>query len=82
MPTEGRRGRGSGVKLLMSDVPENQRRTGMGGRPRGLADPNNQIASKLKALYTSVEQEAIPDTFLDLLEKLDQVEQSSRKPPG
>ncbi|WP_274534263.1 NepR family anti-sigma factor [Rhizobium sp. Root482] len=54
----------------------------MGGRPRGLADPNNQIASKLKALYTSVEQEAIPDTFLDLLEKLDQVEQSSRKPPG
>ena len=64
----------------MSDIPENQRRTGMAGRPRGMADPNNQIASKLKALYSAVEQEAVPDTFLDLLEKLDQAEQSTRKP--
>ena len=40
----------------------------------GATDPNGQIASKLKALYSSVEQEPIPDTFLDLLEKLDQAE--------
>ncbi|MDW5314064.1 NepR family anti-sigma factor [Rhizobium sp. PL01] len=41
----------------------------------GSSDPNAQIASKLKALYSAIEQEPIPDTFLDLLEKLDQAEQ-------
>ncbi|WP_426229432.1 NepR family anti-sigma factor [Pararhizobium sp. DWP3-4] len=48
----------------------------MGSRT-GIAssDPNAQIASKLKALYNAVEQEPIPDLFLDLLEKLDQAEQ-------
>ncbi|MBP1861956.1 hypothetical protein J2Z75_005485 [Rhizobium herbae] len=60
----------------MSDIPENQRRAGMAGRAGGgLADPNNQIASKLKALYSAVEREPIPDMFLDLLEKLDKAEQ-------
>ncbi|WP_438753708.1 NepR family anti-sigma factor [Pararhizobium sp. O133] len=33
------------------------------------------MATKLKALYTAVEEEPIPDMFLDLLEKLDQAEQ-------
>jgi hypothetical protein len=66
---------GSGVKLSMVDIPENQRRAGMGGRAgTRTTDPNGQIASKLKALYSAVEQEPIPDTFLDLLEKLDQAE--------
>jgi hypothetical protein len=37
-------------------------------------DPNTQIAAKLRALYLSVQEEAIPDKFLDLLEKLDAVE--------
>ena len=37
-------------------------------------DPNAQIAAKLRALYLSVQEEAIPDKFLDLLEKLDAVE--------
>ncbi len=60
----------------MTNIPENQRRAGMGSRT-GIAssDPNAQIASKLKALYNAVEQEPIPDLFLDLLEKLDQAEQ-------
>jgi hypothetical protein len=53
----------------MSDIPENQRRAG-----GNIADPNNQIAHKLKALYSSVEREPIPDMFLDLLEKLDRAE--------
>ncbi|MCV9998662.1 NepR family anti-sigma factor [Pararhizobium sp. YC-54] len=39
------------------------------------SDPNTQIALKLKALYSAVEQEPIPDMFLDLLEKLDRAEQ-------
>ncbi|WP_245294961.1 NepR family anti-sigma factor [Pararhizobium antarcticum] len=35
---------------------------------------NTQIASKLKALYSAVEQQPIPDVFLDLLEQLDRAE--------
>ncbi|OYR11140.1 hypothetical protein CEV32_1437 [Brucella rhizosphaerae] len=34
---------------------------------------------KLKALYTSIQDETIPDRFLDLLEKLDQAEQESTR---
>ncbi|WP_307233483.1 NepR family anti-sigma factor [Pararhizobium capsulatum] len=40
-------------------------------------DPNAQIAAKLRALYISVQEEAIPDKFLDLLEKLDAVERQT-----
>ncbi|MBD8556578.1 hypothetical protein IFT84_18880 [Rhizobium sp. CFBP 8762] len=40
-------------------------------------DTNAQIASKLRALYLSVQEEAIPDRFLDLLEKLDAAERQS-----
>ncbi|MCA1404914.1 hypothetical protein I6F26_09040 [Ensifer sp. IC3342] len=51
------------------------------GRPIGTSsstgDPNAQIAAKLKALYQSVQEEAIPTRFLDLLEKLDAAEQHS-----
>ncbi|KXF76203.1 RNA polymerase [Paramesorhizobium deserti] len=36
--------------------------------------PNSEIGSKLRALYTSIQEETIPDRFLDLLEKLDQAE--------
>jgi Anti-sigma factor NepR len=67
---------GSGVKLSMVEIPENQRRADMAGRAGArISDPNTQIASKLKALYSAIEQEPIPDTFLDLLEKLDRAEQ-------
>ncbi|WP_234781868.1 NepR family anti-sigma factor [Sinorhizobium saheli] len=47
----------------------------MGKRPSG-DDPNVQIAVKLKALYQSVQEEAIPARFLDLLEKLEAAERS------
>ena len=40
-----------------------------------ILDPNNQIGVKLRSLYAAAQDEAIPDRFLDLLEKLDQVEQ-------
>lgn len=39
-----------------------------------LLGPNSQIANQLRAFYTSIQEETIPDRFLDLLEKLDQVE--------
>ncbi len=51
---------------------------GQGAEISGRSDnPNAQIATKLRALYLSVQEEAIPDRFLDLLEKLDAVERQS-----
>ncbi|KQY44201.1 MULTISPECIES: NepR family anti-sigma factor [Rhizobium/Agrobacterium group] len=46
-------------------------------RPSRTDNPNAQIATKLRALYLSVQEEAIPDRFLDLLEQLDAVERQS-----
>lgn len=53
---------------------------GMAGGSPDRNDPNRIISQKLKALYDSVEQEGIPDRFLDLLEKLDQAEASQKNP--
>lgn len=41
-----------------------------------LDDPNSQIVSKLRAFYSAVEQEPLPDAFLDLLQQLDSVERA------
>jgi hypothetical protein len=40
-------------------------------------DPNRVISNKLKALYNSIQDEGIPDRFLDLLEKLDEAEKKA-----
>ena len=40
---------------------------------------NSDIGAKLRAFYGAVQDQPIPDKFLDLLEKLDQVEQSSKR---
>ncbi|WLR94770.1 NepR family anti-sigma factor [Shinella zoogloeoides] len=47
--------------------------------PRKPDDPNAQIAVKLRAFYHSVQDEALPQRFLDLLEKLDAVENSVQR---
>ena len=47
------------------------------GKNPAADDPNAQIAVKLKALYQSVQEEAIPARFLDLLEKLEAAEWQS-----
>ncbi|MCO7726811.1 RNA polymerase [Brucella intermedia] len=46
---------------------------------RDILGPNCEVGLKLKALYTSIQDEMIPDRFLDLLEKLDQAEQESMR---
>ena len=38
-----------------------------------------EIPKKLKAYYDSLQDEAIPDRFLDLLEKLDEAEKAALK---
>lgn len=48
------------------------------GRGDGL-DANSEIGSKLKAFYSSVQDEPIPDKFLELLEKLDALEESGNR---
>nr|WP_245510947.1 NepR family anti-sigma factor [Martelella mediterranea] len=41
--------------------------------------PDEAISRRLKALYDAVEQEEIPDRFLDLLERLDAAESASNR---
>lgn len=48
-------------------------------RSADILDPNSQIGNRLRSLYAAAQDEAIPDRFLDLLEKLDQVEMASAK---
>lgn len=43
--------------------------------PKTLEGAEGQIASRLRAFYLSVQEEPIPQKFLDLLEKLDLAEQ-------
>ena len=43
-------------------------------RASDLLDPNNQIGVRLRSRYAAAQEEAIPDRFLDLLEKLDHAE--------
>jgi Anti-sigma factor NepR len=50
------------------------RKTNAKKPPKRPDDPNAQIALKLRAFYHSVQDEALPQKFLDLLEKLDAVE--------
>lgn len=40
--------------------------------------PNSDIGMKLRALYSAVQEETIPDKFLDLLEQLDRAEQRGK----
>lgn len=48
-------------------------------RASDIMDPNSLIGVRLRSLYAAVQEEAIPDRFLDLLEKLDQAEMASAK---
>ncbi|MCL7998389.1 RNA polymerase [Brucella sp. 21LCYQ03] len=63
---------------------KNLHANGIGVRPGGgarkdILGPNCEVGLKLKALYTTIQDENIPDRFLDLLEKLDQAEQESAR---
>ncbi|MFN7008599.1 MAG: NepR family anti-sigma factor [Allorhizobium sp.] len=42
-----------------------------------MAGTQSGIAAQLRQLYQSVQDEAIPDRFLSLLEKLDQAERQA-----
>lgn len=44
-------------------------------------DPSSEIARRLKSYYSAVENEPVPDAFLNLLEKLDEAERKAKNPP-
>jgi Anti-sigma factor NepR len=51
------------------------------GSSRSASKPNpvhQSISRKLREFYDSVREEAIPEHFLDLLERLDQADNASR----
>lgn len=63
----------------MSDKKMTHQQTGIDqGKSLGSSDPNRIISQKLKALYSAVEQEGIPDRFLSLLEQLDEAERRQK----
>lgn len=44
----------------------------------GSASPNASISRKLREFYDAVQEEGIPDRFLDLLERLEQAERNAK----
>lgn len=60
-------------KTTMNDlgsIRQRRRNDGLG--------PNSDIGNKLRALYGAVQDEGIPSKLLDLLDKLDQVEERAK----
>jgi hypothetical protein len=45
----------------------------------GVSGPVGEIPKKLRQYYESLQEEAIPDRLLDLLEKLDQAERAQQE---
>ena len=61
-------------KTKMQDTSGSRGRRGNDG-----LGANSDIGAKLRAYYGAVQDQPIPDKFLDLLEKLDAVEQASKR---
>lgn len=57
----------------MNDLGSIRRRRGDDG-----LGPNSDIGNKLRALYGAVQDEGIPPTLLDLLDRLDAVEKQAK----
>jgi|GEM_PF-500033 len=64
----------------MKDKAKMQQLTGARARrgDDGLG-PNSDIGAKLRAFYGAVQDETIPDKFLELLERLDEIERADSK---
>lgn len=53
-----------------------QRKRVQKGRADDGLGPNTDIGARLRALYSSVQDEGVPEQLLDLLERLDSAEQT------
>ena len=50
-----------------------------GKRSADISGAHAEIPKRLREYYDSLQEEAIPDRFLDLLEKLDLAEQAAKR---
>ncbi|SMF07603.1 hypothetical protein SAMN02982989_4939 [Xaviernesmea oryzae] len=55
----------------MTTIPHNELRP-------GAMPPNASISRKLREFYNAVQEEGIPDRFLELLERLEQAEKNAK----
>ncbi len=58
----------------MREKPKMNDMTPRAHRPHDGLGPNSDIGAKLRAYYGTVQEEPIPEKFIDLLDKLDRVE--------
>lgn len=58
--------------------PETAQKAAEGATSLSTLDPNASISRKLRDYYSALQEERIPDRFLDLLEKLDAAEQAQQ----
>ena len=82
--TSGYRGSENGAELQPARNGKMKKSSKKGAVPAGVdraetTQPHGQIASKLKALYQTVENEPVPQHFLDLLHRLDEAEERPRE---
>ena len=76
---EGELGPKSGIGAVRDDKKMNEMSVPRSRRTDDGLGPNSDIGAKLRAFYGAVQDQPIPDKFLDLLEKLDEVEQASKR---
>ncbi len=65
----------------MSDTikkTETAQKASEGATSLSTLDPNASISRKLRDYYSTLQDEQIPDRFLDLLERLDAAEQAQQ----
>ena len=70
---------GSQVRVVKDKSKMNEMSVPRQRRSEDGLGSNSDIGAKLRAFYGAVQDQPIPDKFLDLLEKLDQVEQAAKR---
>jgi hypothetical protein len=75
----GELGPKSGIGTVKDETKMNEMSVPRARRSEDGLGPNSDIGAKLRAFYGAVQDQPIPDKFLDLLEKLDEVEQASKR---
>jgi hypothetical protein len=75
----GELGPASGIGTVKDETKMNEMSVPRSRRSDDGLGPNSDIGAKLRAFYGAVQDQPIPDKFLDLLEKLDEVEQASKR---
>lgn len=67
-----------GIPEIMSMFQSDQEPSDKGKSPTVPDSGRTVISRKLRELYDTVQDEGIPDKFLDLLEKLDEAENKAK----